>query len=185
MIGTRLQLNQLPLIQEMLLARASIGKQKLSEEELQDVLLQIETAMKEYPKHIIYWGVLQDKKLRCFLSQEFRDRFKDDWNMSFLMTNPSFGSAWNYQKNGLDALWRAAFSIGNYRGRRTVRWSLPAAWAGSQIKTQRTSLVWPKYNIESYRVVPAGELPSDDLDSWVFGKRVKSYDVVLRKASRI
>lgn len=168
-------------IQDILRLRSQLGAAKLSAQELQDLEERIARGLSNL--NCVFWGDAHPNgQLRCLLLQVLDPRWPDTWNAALLATDGSTPS-WNYRQNGLDALWRVAFTWGRSKGRQHVVWSLPLAWARTMRHTAKTTDEWLKYDVQDLDVVPAGELPSDDFKRWVFGETVKTYPVLLRRAS--
>lgn len=167
-------------IKKLLQLRSQLGASKLSDDEMRDFEGRIDAGLRSL--NSVYWGdVNQDGSLRCLLLQVLDDRWPNTWNAALVATDGS-AQSWNYKLNGLDDLWRIAFTWGRTKGRYEVVWSLPVAWARTRRRTANTSDEWLKYDIQELDVVPEGEMPSDQFKLWAFGGTTKSYPVQLRLA---
>lgn len=145
---------------------------------------QLENAMTVHPRAVHVFGAFSDGVLVSALVGEVTLRFKDDWLMSYLVTDADKSLFWNYNKNGLEGCWNLAFDFFEKHGFRTVNWSLPTRWEMTQKRTQRTSQLWAQFDIKIVDRIKAGEMPEDEKRRWVFGQKTKNYDVTLKSASR-
>ena len=156
-----------------------IGKQQLSADETQAGIEVLERSLKA--RNVVTWTAYKDEVFAGYLVQQFIEA-EGHWLMPFLVTNPDQRLPWNYSKNCMEQLWARAMGFGRLRNRLNVLWSMPVSWTRTTTKTQRSSPVWQEYVINTYAVIPAGELPANQFDRIVFGEKPKSYDVALRVA---
>lgn len=169
-----------PVLKSTFAAQHQIGKQQLSEAEVESSMQKLEKTIEN--KSVVTWlAFTKEQKLASYLVQHFVPSSKF-WAMPLLGTNASLKMQWNYKTNGMDELWKRAFAFGKYHDHPGVVWSLPVGWDKTSERTRKTSTVWPKYHIESFARIPAGEMPTAQFDHLVFGDRVKPYDVILRAA---
>lgn len=177
----RLDRRTIHLAENLLRARQRVGKQLLSDEELEAAVVELHKSLEN--NRIVQYGAFNERdELMSQLTQVFSSQPYDHWLMSFLSTNPKLELGWDYRVNGLDALWNAAFVTGNVHKVPHAIWSLPKGWARTQEKTVRTSSVWKRHDVISFAEVPAGEVPTDPVLRWAFGDRPKTYDVVIRRS---
>lgn len=167
-----------PAVERLLLTRAMVGGEPLDTDETQHVLAAIHRGEID---GVWRWGYFEQNVLLSYLVQVISPRVKTHWNMTFLAVSPGASRYWNYQKNGLDRLWSAAFMLGKSHGRHNVYWSLPERWARTHERTQRTSTVWKRYTVNTLARYDSGEYPTDALHAWIYGERVKRYPVLLRE----
>jgi len=177
----RLTSQLLPLAVEIFTAQRQVGKQQLSSSELERGLEALRGSLKS--QRTVTWMAFNEaQQLVAYLVQTFPACCSNHWLMSFLVTNPMVPAPWNYQRNGMDALWLRAISFGRYYDCQNILWSLPTAWARTTSRTQKTSAIWPRFEIYPFGEVKAGELPTSEFDRAVFGNHPKPYDVTLRCA---
>jgi hypothetical protein len=176
----RLTKQTIHLAEQIFVAQHQIGKQQLSSDQLEAGVKALYESLEN--KYIVHWGCLDGNRFMGYLTQVFSPKIAHHWMMSFLCTNPAIGERWDYSKNGMDTLWRAAIVCGNTYKCTNIVYSLPATWARTTDRTQRTSRVWKPYEFHVFNTVKANELPELPFDRWVFGQNPKPYDVLLRCA---
>jgi hypothetical protein len=164
-----------------LVARRKIGKQVLDQQELRHSIAQMKKAMVHHKDSVVFYGAYDGFTLQSIMCQQFSAQFPNDWNMSFIITRPGATFA-DFDKNGHDALWAKALSVGRTHGRNVVRWSMPAAWERTQGRTMKKSPAIMDLHIEQYARYAPGVMPTDERDMWIYGERVKPYEVILKRA---
>lgn len=176
-----LEVDSLIQLEEIVLSRKRMGVHPISVDEASENFGKLSTLIRDPDGNNFIWGAYDGSILSAALVQTFADPCYRDWLMSYLTVNPKLRYPWNYSKNGLDEVWAAAIKLADERGRNTIRWSLPLAWAETQERTKKTSNVWKDYSIHTYAIVKAGQVPVNGFDKWVAGK-AKPYDVALKRA---